>query len=54
MDDGVAFYRLLLRAGVKARAKIVMGTVHATEMFCLPCPEISTDAARELVALARG
>lgn len=54
MDDGVAFYRLLLRAGVNARAKIVMGTVHATEMFCLPCPEISTDAARELVALARG
>jgi acetyl esterase/lipase len=54
MDDGVAFYRLLLRAGVPARAKIVMGTVHATEVSCLTCPDVSRDAARELAALARG
>lgn len=54
MDDGIDFYRLLLRAGVTARGKIVLGTVHATEVVCLPCPEISLDAARELAALARG
>ena len=54
MDDGIAFYRLLLKAGVPARGKIVLGTVHATEVVCLPCPDISLDAARELVALARG
>lgn len=54
MDDGVAFYRLLLRAGVKARGKILLGTVHATEVFCITCPEISLDAARELAGLARG
>lgn len=53
MDDGIDFYRLLLRAGVPARGKIVLGTVHATEVVCLPCPEISLDAARELVALTR-
>jgi hypothetical protein len=48
------FYRLLLRAGVQARGKIVLGTVHATEVVCLACLEVSIDAARELAALARG
>ncbi len=49
-DDGVDFYRLLLRAGVSARCRTVMGTVHATEVICLPCPDISRDAARQLAA----
>ncbi len=53
-DDGVAFYRLLLRANVPARCRVVMGTVHATEVYILPCPEISRDAARDIVALAKG
>ena len=53
-DDGVEFYRLLLRAGVNARCKIVMGTVHATEVVCLPCPDISREAARELAAFCAG
>jgi len=50
-DDGVDFYRLLLRAGVNARCKILVGTVHATEVICLACPDISRRAARELAAL---
>lgn len=49
-DDGVNFYRLLLRAGVTARCRIVMGTVHATEVMGLACPEISRGTARELAA----
>jgi acetyl esterase len=52
-DDGVNFYRLLLSAGVRARCKQVMGMVHATEIYILPCPDISRDAARELATFAR-
>ncbi|MCB2074608.1 MAG: alpha/beta hydrolase fold domain-containing protein [Novosphingobium sp.] len=47
-DDGVNFYRLLLRAGVTTRCRIIMGTVHATEVMGLACPEISRSTAREL------
>jgi acetyl esterase/lipase len=34
-DEGINFYRLLLRAGVKARCRQVMGTTHGTEI-CRP------------------
>jgi acetyl esterase len=52
-DEGIAFYRLLLSAGVAARAQVVLGTTHATEMYPTVCPEISHDAARDLAAFAR-
>ena len=42
-DEGINFYRLLLRAGVPARARQVMGTMHGTEIFTIACPEISRD-----------
>jgi acetyl esterase/lipase len=51
-DEGVAFYRLLLRAGVSARGRMVLGTMHGTEIFSLACPEISRDTARDLAAFA--
>ncbi len=51
-DEGVAFYRLLLSAGVAARAREALGTTHATEMFPTVCPEISRDAARDVAAFA--
>jgi acetyl esterase/lipase len=53
-DEGVGFYRLLLRAGVPARCRQVMGTVHGTEIFSIACPEISRDTAADLARLARG
>ncbi len=53
-DDGVAFYRLLLRAGVPARCRELIGTVHATEIGVIICPEISLDTARELAVFAAG
>ena len=40
-DEGVNFYRLLLRAGVTARCRQMMGTIHATEVFPAVCPDIS-------------
>jgi acetyl esterase/lipase len=51
-DDGIAFYRLLLEAGVAARCRQVMGTMHGTEIFTIACPEISRDTARDLAAFA--
>jgi acetyl esterase len=54
-DEGLAFYRLLLRAGVAARCRQAMGTIHGTEIFPIACPEISRDAARNLADFcARG
>jgi acetyl esterase len=53
-DEGLGFYRLLLQAGVPARGRQVMGTMHGTEVFVIACPEISRDTARDLAAFARG
>ena len=51
-DEGIAFYRLLLAAGVKARGREVLGTSHATELYPVTCPEISRDTARDLATFA--
>ena len=53
-DEGINFYRLLLRAGVPARCRQVMGTVHATETLPIACPDISRDTARDLAAFSKG
>jgi acetyl esterase/lipase len=53
-DEGIEFYRLLMTAGVPARCRQVMGTVHGTEIFPAVCPEISRDTARDIAAFARG
>jgi acetyl esterase/lipase len=53
-DEGLNFYRLLLEAGVPARARQVMGTMHGTEVFTIACPEISRDTARDLAAFCAG
>jgi acetyl esterase/lipase len=52
-DEGVAFYRLLLSAGVSARGREVLGTMHATELHPTLCPEITQVTARDLVAFAK-
>ena len=52
-DEGINFYRLLLSAGVAARCRQIMGTMHGTEIFAIACPEISRDAARDIAAFAR-
>jgi acetyl esterase/lipase len=53
-DEGLGFYRLLLKAGVPARGRQVMGTIHGTEIFAICCPEISRDTARDMAAFCRG
>ena len=52
-DEGIGFYRLLVRAGVPARCRQVMGTLHGTEIFSIACPEISRDTAADLARFAR-
>ncbi|MFT4797064.1 MAG: acetyl esterase [Sulfitobacter sp.] len=53
-DEGINFYRMLLRAGVKARCRQANGTIHGTEIFPIACPDVSRDAARDIAALAKG
>ncbi len=52
-DEGINFYRLLMRAGVDARCRQVMGTIHGTEIFPLACPDISRDTAVSLADFCR-
>ncbi len=52
-DEGIEFYRLLLEAGVPARCRQQMGTMHGTEIFTIACPDVSRDTARDLAAFAR-
>ena len=47
-DEGIAFYRKLLSAGVKAQCIQSMGTVHASELLCSIVPDISRSAARDI------
>ena len=52
-DEGIAFYRLLLRAGVPARCRQLMGTIHGTEIFQMACPDISRETAASLAQFCR-
>jgi acetyl esterase len=52
-DEGIVFYRRLLAAGVAARCRQVMGTIHGTEIFAIATPDISRDTARDLAGFAK-
>jgi acetyl esterase/lipase len=52
-DEGVAFYRLLLSAGVAATGREVLGTMHGTELTVALCPEITRATALDLAAFAK-
>ena len=47
-DEGINFYRLLLRNGVPARCRQSMGTIHGTEIFATICNDISREAATDI------
>jgi acetyl esterase/lipase len=51
-DEGIAFYRLLLGAGVSARCRQVMGTCHGIEVLPVICPDISRDTANDIANFA--
>jgi acetyl esterase len=52
-DEGIEFYRLLVRAGVSARCRQVMGTIHGTEIFSIACPDISYETAGSIAQFCR-
>jgi acetyl esterase/lipase len=52
-DEGIEFYRLLLRAGVPARCRQVMGTIHGTEIFSIACPDVSYETAASIAQFCR-
>ncbi len=52
-DEGIEFYRLLQRAGVPARCRQAMGTIHGTEIFALSCPDISRETAGSIAQFCR-
>lgn len=52
-DEGIEFYRLLLRAGVPAQCRNVMGTSHGIEIFAAACPEISRQTAASIAMFTR-
>jgi acetyl esterase/lipase len=52
-DEGIAFYRLLLAAGVTARGRTVLGTMHGVEVFPPLCPEISHSTAADIAVFAQ-
>jgi len=52
-DEGIEFYRSLLRAGVPARCRQVMGTTHGIEIFATACPEISRETAAHIAMFCR-
>lgn len=47
-DEGVEFYRLLVRGGVAAQCREVKGTIHGTEIFALACPDVSNETAASI------
>lgn len=53
-DEGIAFYRLLLRAGVDAMCRVVMGTCHGIEVMPFVCPDVSRQTAASIAAFAGG
>jgi acetyl esterase len=52
-DEGINFYRLLLKAGIPARCRQMMGTMHGTEIFTIACPDVSRDTARDIAGFTR-
>lgn len=52
-DEGVEFYRLLLRAGVSAQCRVVMGTSHGMDVFAAVLPDVAAQTATSIALFAR-
>lgn len=52
-DEGIAFYRLLLKAGQPAQCRNVIGTSHGLEIATHLCPDISRQTAASLAQFLR-
>jgi len=52
-DEGIGFYRLLLRAGQPARCRQVMGTIHGADTMPFILPDVARDTAADIAHFAR-
>jgi acetyl esterase len=52
-DEGVAFYRLLLSAGVPIRCRQLMGTCHGIEILPVICPDIARSTGGDIADFAK-
>jgi len=52
-DEGIEFYRLLLRAGVPAQCRQVMGTSHAGDIMVAVVPEVARETAASIARFCR-
>ena len=52
-DEGIEFYRLLQRAGVQTRCRLLLGTIHGTDIMSIVCPDISKDTAASIAHFCR-
>jgi acetyl esterase/lipase len=51
-DEGIAFYRLLVSAGVAARCRQMMGACHGIEILPVVCPDIARSTAADMAEFA--
>lgn len=51
-DEGVEFYRLLLRAEVAAQCRVVMGTAHAMDTAVAVMPDVTRETAASMARFA--
>ena len=52
LDEGIAFYRLLLASGVSARCRQMMGAPHGIEILPVVCPDIAHATANDMASFA--
>jgi acetyl esterase len=52
-DEGLEFFRLLLRAGVSAQCRQVMGTSHAGDILVAVAPDIARETAASIARFCR-
>ncbi len=52
-DEGIEFYRLLLRTGVSAQCRVVMGTSHGMDVFAALVPDVAAQTAASIAQFAR-
>jgi acetyl esterase/lipase len=52
-DEGIEFFRLLLRAGVSAQCRQVMGTSHAGDIMVAVTPDIARETAASIARFCR-
>jgi acetyl esterase/lipase len=52
-DEGIEFYRLLLRSGVSARCQQLMGMVHGVDIIPVLVPDVSKETAASIARFCR-